>query len=77
MDCKGLSFQLKEKSELKPEKLFIKNGFEYFVLQHETFNELLILPNENLGILTDKIVSKINFCNLESDVVNLVINQMS
>lgn len=76
MDCKGLSFQFKENTELLAEKLFIKNGFEYFVLQHDNFNELLILPNENLEILTEKIVSKINFCNQESDVVNLVLSEM-
>ena len=76
MDAKGLSFQFKENSELQAEKLFIKNGFEYFVLQHENFNELLILPNENLEFLTEKIVSKISFCNQELDVLNVVINEM-
>ena len=77
MDAKGLSFQFKENSELQAEKLFIKNGFEYFVLQHEIFNELLILPNKNIEILTEKIVSKINDCNRESDVVNLVLDEMN
>ena len=77
MDAKGLSFQFKENSELQAEKLFIKNGFEYFVLQHENYNELLILPNENIEILTEKIVSKINDCNRESDVVNLVLDEMN
>lgn len=77
MDAKGLSFQFKENSELQAEKLFIKNGFEYFILQHENFNELLILPNKNLEILTQKIVSKINFCNQESDVVHLVLSEMN
>ncbi len=77
MDGKGLSFQFKENSEIQAEKLFIKNGFEYFVLQHENFNELLVLPNRNLEILTEKIVSKINSCNQESDVVHLVLNEMN
>ena len=77
MDAKGLSFQFKENSELQPKKLFIKNGFEYFVLQHENFNELLILPDKNLEILTKKIVSKLNFCKQESDVVSLVLSQMN
>ncbi|WHF52507.1 hypothetical protein QGN23_04310 [Chryseobacterium gotjawalense] len=77
MDAKGLSFQFKENTELQAEKLFIKNGFEYFVLQHENFNELLILPNKNLEILTEKIVSQINFCNQESDVVHLVLDEMN
>lgn len=77
MDCKGLSFQFKENTELKAEKLFRKNGFEYFVLQHDNFNELLVLPNENLEVLTDKIVLKINDCNKESDVIDLFISQMN
>lgn len=77
MDAKGLSFQFKENSELQAEKLFIKNGFEYFVLQHENFNELLVLPNENLEILTGKIVSKLNDCNKESDVIDLFISEMN
>ena len=77
MDAKGLSFQFKENSELQAEKLFIKNGFEYFVLQHENFNELLILPDKNLEILTKKIVSKLNFCKQEYDVVSLVLSQMN
>lgn len=77
MDAKGLSFQFKEKAEIQDEKLFRKNGFEYFVLQHENFNELLILPNKNLEILTDKIVSKINDCINEFDVVNLVLSEIN
>ena len=76
MDAKGLSFQFKENSELQAEKIFIKNGFEYFVLQHKNFNELLILPNENLEILTENIVSKINDCTQESDVFKLVLSQI-
>lgn len=77
MDAKGLSFQFKENSELQAEKLFIINGFEYFVLQHEKFNELLILPNKNIEILAENIVSKINYCNQESDVFKLVLSQIT
>lgn len=77
MDCKGLSFQFKENTELKAEKLFRKNGFEYCILQHDNFRELLILPNENLKILTDNVLLKINDCNNVSDVIDLVISQMN
>ena len=77
MDAKGLSFQFRENSQLQSEKLFRKNGFEYFVLQHENFKELMILPNENLDVLTEKIVSRINFCNQESDVIDLVLEGMN
>lgn len=76
MDVKGLCFQFKENSELQSEKLYIKNGFEYIILKHENYNELMILPNENLEILTEKIVSKINFCNQESDVIHLMLKEM-
>jgi|SRR5690606_22562388 len=77
MDAKGLSFQFRENSQLPTERLLIKNGFEYLVLLHDNFNELLILPNENLEMLTGKIVSKINGCEKESDVIDLVLNQMN
>lgn len=77
MDAKDLSFQFKENSGLQVEKLFRKNGFEYVVLQHKNFKELLILPNENLEILTDKIGSKINDCINEFDVVNLVLSEIN
>lgn len=77
MDAKGLSFQFKENSQMQIEQLFVKNGFEYFVLQHENFNELLILPNENLELLTEKIVSKINNCNRGTDAIELILSQMS
>jgi hypothetical protein len=76
MDVKGLSFQFKENPEFQTEKLFRKNGFEYIVLQHKSCNELLVLPNENLEILTDKIVSKINDCKQEFEAINLILSQM-
>lgn len=77
MDAKALSFQFKENSELQTEKLFRENGFEYIVLRHENFNELLILPNENLEVLTEKIVSKLNSCNQESEVMYLILDEMN
>lgn len=77
MDAKGLSFQFKENSELQVEKLFRKNGIDYVVLQHKNFKELLILSNENLEILTDKIVSKINDCIKELDVVHLILSEIN
>jgi|SRR5690554_45308 len=77
MDAKGLSFHLNEKTNIQTDKLVRKNSFEYLVLQHENFNEFVVLPNKNIEILTEKIVSKINSCNKESDVIDLVISQMN
>ncbi len=77
MDAKGISFHYTENSKLQAEKLFKKNGFEYFVLQHKNFNELYILPNKNLEILIEKIVSKINHCSTESEIIDLVFDKMN
>jgi|SRR5690554_1400333 len=76
MDAKGLSFQFKENSKLQAEKLVRKNGFEYFVLQQENFNELMILPNQNLVNYLDNIISNINLCNNENVVLNFIISKM-
>lgn len=76
MDKKGLALQLDKNSEIEKEKLFVKNGFEYFVLEHDNLKELMILPNENLTGYTNKIVSKIGNCNNETEVLNLLIAEM-
>lgn len=76
MDKKGLSLQLTENPIIEKNKLFTKNGFEYILLQLDGLNEFLVLPNENLEILTENIVSKINDCNDESEIIKLIINQM-
>lgn len=75
-DKKGLSFHLNKNSEFEIDKLFAKNGFHYLTLQIGDLKEFLVLPNENIEILTEKIVSKINNCNNESEVIKLVISQM-
>lgn len=77
MDKKGLALTLSENPIIEKNRLFIKNGFEYIVLQYENCNEFLVLPNENLEVLTEKIVSRINDCNDESEIINLVISQMN
>ncbi|MCO5230355.1 MAG: hypothetical protein M9958_04270 [Chitinophagales bacterium] len=76
MDKKGLALTLNENSTIETNSLFKKNGFEYIVLQHENYNEFLILPNENLEVLTEKIVFNIDNCNAETDVLNLIIEEM-
>lgn len=76
MDKKGLALQLGKKSNIEKEKLFVKNGFEYFVFEHENFKELMVLPNEQIISCTEKIVSRIQNCNSENDVLNLLIEEM-
>lgn len=76
MDKKGLAFQLSKNSEIEKEKLFVKNGFEYFVFEHDNLKELMVLPNENLIEYTNRVVSKIENCKVENDVLNLIIEEM-
>ena len=77
IDCKGLSFHFREKLKFNSGKLYNKNGYEYCLLQHENFFEFMVLPNENLKILIQKILLKINYCDNEDDVIDLVISQMN
>ncbi|MCZ2394225.1 MAG: hypothetical protein LC105_10235 [Chitinophagales bacterium] len=77
MDKKGLALQLNKDSEIEKEKLFVRNGFEYFVFEHDSLKELMILPNKNLTEYTNKIVSKIENCKNETDVLNLLIAEMN
>lgn len=77
MDAKGLSFHLPENIDIETEKLFSKNGIEYFVLQHDSFKEFLVLPNENLEIFVDKIILKINSCDNVYNVFDLVLDEMN
>lgn len=76
MDKKGLAFHLNENSTFELDKLFAKNGFHYLALQLGNVKEFLILPNENLTEYTNKVVSKIENCNDETDVLNLLIAEM-
>jgi hypothetical protein len=77
MDAKGLSFHLTEDIEIESEKLFSKNEFEYLILQHDNFKEFIVLPNENLEILTEKIISKISICSKNINVIDLVLKEMN
>lgn len=76
MDKKGISFQLNEYSEIENDKLFIKNGFHYLILQHGDLKEFLILPNEKISEFTDRVVSNIDTCKTEKDILNLLVSEM-
>jgi len=76
IDKKGLSFPLSFDNELIVNKIYQKNLYNYFVLEHNGLKELYILPNENITELTEKIVSKIDDCCCENEVVDLLITEM-
>ncbi|MFN8438065.1 MAG: hypothetical protein U0V72_10515 [Cytophagales bacterium] len=77
MDERGLSFHLDEKTDIETDKLFTKNNFQYFVLEHDNVKELLILPNENLVGYTEKLISKIDSCKSNEEVLQLMILEMN
>lgn len=77
MDERGLSVHLNEKTEIEVDKLFIKNSFHYFVLEHDSVKELLILPNENLVGYTAKLISKIDLCKSDEEVLQLLVSEMN
>lgn len=76
MDKKGLSFPLNFENDLVVEKLYRKNIFEYIVLEHNGQQELYILPNEILVEFSDRVASKIDDCNAETEVLDLLIAEM-
>ena len=76
IDWKGLSFQFDENIEIQSEKLFTKNDFRYLVLQNNRLKELHILPCKNLFDYTYKIVSQVDSCQKEEDVLSLLIATM-
>lgn len=76
MDKKGLGFLLSKDSDLPNEKLFRKNGFEYLVLEHNNQKELFILPNESIIEYTSRVVSKIEVCKTEKEVLDLLVEEM-
>lgn len=76
MDKKGLGFQLSKDSDLPNEKLFRKNDFEYIVFDLSGQREFFILPNENIVEYTNRVVSKIDVCKTEKQVLDLLVEEM-
>lgn len=77
MDAKGLGFQLSSYIDIEVEKLFRKNGFEYFVLEHNNQKELFILPNDKIVEYTNRIASKVDICKSEKEVIKLLVDEMN
>jgi len=77
IDKKGLGLQLSCKTTLDVEKLYRKNGFEYFVLEHNNQKELFILPNERIEEYANRIASKVNICKSEEEVIQMLVDEMN
>jgi len=76
IDKKGLGFELSNDFDIPNEKLLKKNDFEYIVLNHNGKRELFILPNENIVEYLNRIVSKVDVCKTEKEVLNLLFKEM-
>ena len=76
MDEKGLSLHLDEKMKIATDKLCTKNNLQYFILEHDNIKEFFILPNENLVEYTEKVISKIDSCKSNEEVLQLMVNEM-
>lgn len=76
LEQSGLSFQFNKEIDFQANVYSKQNGFEYFVIEHENVKELYILPNENLLNYTERIISKINSCKTESEVLSLLLKVM-
>jgi hypothetical protein len=77
IDCKGIGFLLSSSSDLEVEKLYRKNGFEYFVIEHNNLKELHILPNKRIEEYAHRIASKVDFCISNEEVLQLIIEEMN
>lgn len=76
LDAKGIGFQLSKEINFPDEKLFRKNGFEYIILELNEQRELFILPNDNIVEYTNRIVSKLDACKTEKEVLDLLVEEM-
>lgn len=76
LDVKGLGFQINSTTDFEVEKLYRKNGFEYFILEHQNQKELYILPNENIVDYTDRVIPKLGKCRNDIDAIKILINEM-
>ncbi len=77
IDVKGLGIQLSYNNAIEVEKLFRKSGFEYIVIENNNQKELFILPNENIVEYTHRIVTKVDVCKSEEEVLQLLVDEMN
>lgn len=76
MDKKGIGFYFDKSIEFKNDTVFRKNGYEYVVFEYDNFKEFAVLPSQNITELAERVVSKIDDCNAEKEVLNLLIAEI-
>jgi hypothetical protein len=76
IDKQGLSFLMNFENDLAVEKLYKKNNFKFLVLENDDLKELYILPNEKLNEYIFRVVSKIDSCKNQNEVLELLIDEM-
>lgn len=76
MDKKGIGFYFDKSIKFKNDKMYIKNGYQYLVLEYDDFKEFLILPHNTIPELADRIISQIDTCKTEKEVIDLLIAKM-
>jgi len=76
IDAKGIGFKFSYVSNLEIEKLYRKNGFDYYLLEQNNQKELYIFSNEKIEEYIERIVLKLNSCRNESDALTLLLNEM-
>lgn len=76
IDVKGLGLQISSNTDIEFEKLYKRNSFQYFAIEHNKQRELYILPNDVMVEYVNKIALKINDCKSEEELFELLIREM-
>lgn len=76
IDAKGLGFSISDTIDIEVEKLFVKEQFQYLVLEQNQQKELYILPNERMTDYVNNVALQLNHCQTEADVIRLLFSEM-
>jgi hypothetical protein len=76
MDAKGVGLSLSFDIIIEVEKLFRKGIFEFIVIENNVERELYILPNKYIDNYAANIAAKINYCESEDAVLQLLLGEM-
>lgn len=76
IDAKGVGFSISDTIDLEVEKLYVKEQFQYLVLEQNMQIELYILPNENITDYLDRVNLRLHHCQSEEEVLALLITEM-
>jgi hypothetical protein len=76
IDLKGLGFVYETNFKVELEQLYNNGNFQYYVIEDKKLKYLYILPNKNINQYINQIMSKIDDCKNEDEVINLLIDEM-